>query len=123
MFKKFILTFAAVFALTVGVVNVSALDDNVIYKEIGIFTAQVYVCDDVNETVVLKSVEPHNMTETEAAIAQEAEYTEISINPRLIRDGNSFIYMRTVNAFLLDKTATVVIGRNNYGLEVIYMQF
>lgn len=96
---------------------------DMIYTEIGIFKAQVYVCDDVRSTVVLKSVTPTETTDDALSILKDAEYAEIPIRAEMVRIGGEFAYLSTVNTYMLDKTASVVIGRNTHGLKILYMRF
>lgn len=121
--KKFILSVAATLSIMLCTGNVFAARADLIYTEIGIFTAQVYVCDETKNTVVLKLVTPVNEGDTAASLKGLAEYNEIPINTDLVKSGGSFIDLRSVNAYMLDKTAYVVIGRNSYGLKVLTMSF
>ncbi len=122
--KKFILALAAVFALTIFPANAFAAENSeVLYNEIGIFNARVYVCDDDAGTVILKSVDPFYLTSEMLSIAYEAEYTEIPIKESLIQIGSMFTDLKTVNGYMLDRDAVVVIGRNSKGLKILYMRF
>ncbi len=103
--------------------NAFAVKTDMIYTEIGIFKAQVYVCDDVRSTVVLKSVTPVETTDDALSIVKDAEYAEIPVRAELVRIDNNFAYLSTVNTYMLDKTASVVIGRNTHGLKILYMNF
>ncbi len=103
--------------------NAYAAKPDMIYTEIGIFKAQVYVCDDVRSTVVLKSVTPTEPTDDALSIVKDAEYAEIPIRAEMVRIGGEFAYLSTVNTYMLDKTASVVIGRNTHGLKILYMRF
>lgn len=102
---------------------VFAADENKIYTDITYCTANVYVCDSAERTIILKGIEMRQTDEFSKQAQEAAEYTEIPITHRALfnKDGQK-IELHNINEEFLDRRAQVIIGKNGYGYKVIWFK-
>lgn len=117
MMKK--LLSAAILAAALSI-SAYAADSSLIYTEYKTYKANVYVCDSENRQVILRNVSA--LKPADMLAARNLEYTAIPVNPNGMyeRNGNALDF-DVINEFLLDREATVVVGRCGSGFRVVYM--
>lgn len=123
-FKRKVTAGIAVFCvLLFGTVSAFAIDANAVYTDMALLTANVYVCDSVNRTVVLKGVSTWQTDDVAQEIQAAIEYTEIPITHRALysRDGSP-ISLQNINELCLDQRAQVLVARNGYGCKVVWFR-
>ncbi len=119
--RKVIASIALCCVLVFGSAPSFAMDANAIYTNMALYTANVYVCDSVNRTIVLKGVSTWQTDDVAQEMQSAIEYTEIPITHRALfnKDGAS-ISLQNINESCLDQRAQVLVARSGYGYKVIW---
>lgn len=123
MKKKVFGALLAAVILCFGTASVFAVDKNLIYTDMQIYTARIYVCDTEKNRAVLVNVaplkNPYSLNQ-----ASHIEYKALPINTdMIIGSKGQKLSMEVVNGYLLDKTVTVLVGSCGYGYRIAYMGF
>lgn len=97
------------------------VDADSIYTEYKFYTANVYVCDTSTGEIILRNVKPMNISDGNAG-AQALEYKAVKINRGNMfeQDGKKLTF-DVINGYLLDRSATVLVGRCKRGYRVLYL--
>lgn len=91
-----------------------------IYTEYKVFKASVYVCDTENGLIILRNVKAQKLSDGDTARA--LEYTAVPINPNgMFEQNGSKLTAEVVNGYLLDREATVFVGKSRGGYRVVYL--
>lgn len=111
---------AAIFAAVLASCCAYAQESSLIYTEYKTYKANVYVCDSENRQIILQNVSPAKPADM--LTARSLEYIAIPVNPNGMyeQDGRQLTF-DIINEFLLDREATVVVGRCAGGFRVVYM--
>ena len=121
--KKASLVFLTFCIILSSTLNAFALDSKTIFKDATYYNAKIYVCDTQNKEAVLLEVNP--LTYTQGYFSGgELEYKALPIVESRIFDSNGKkLSMSMVNGYFLDSSVKVLIGKNEYGYKILYMQF
>ena len=121
MKKKFLCITMAMVFLFQGV-QVFAMDTKLIFKEAGVYTANIYVCDTQNKEAILLNVKPLD-GKYNAGVLREIEYKALPlITSRVYGTKGQNLSLTTINGYLLDSPVKVIIGKNGYGYRILRME-
>lgn len=106
-----------------GAIPVFAADEKAIYTDMAMLTANVYVCDSVERTIVLKGVATWQTDDVALEIQKAIEYSEVPITHRALldKDGKA-ISLQNINESCLDQRAQVLVAKSGYGYKVIWLR-
>ena len=103
-------------------VQVFAMDTKLIFKEAGVYTANIYVCDTQNKEAILLNVKPLD-GKYNAGVLREIEYKALTlITSRVYGTKGQNLSLTTINGYLLDSPVKVIIGKNGYGYRILRME-
>lgn len=125
MKRRFLAIAAGLMALCVmfGASPAFAVDEKAIYTNMALLTANVYVCDSVKHTIVLKGVQTWQEDDVAQDMQKAMEYAEIPITHRaLLNKDGALISLQNINESYLDQRAQVLVAKNGYGYKVIWLR-
>ena len=103
-------------------VQVFAMDTKLIFKEAGVYTANIYVCDTQNKEAILLNVKPLD-GKYNAGVLREIEYKALTLSTsRVYGTKGQNLSLTTINGYLLDSPVKVIIGKNGYGYRILRME-
>lgn len=118
MMKK--LFCAVMLSAVLAMLPVCAAANGGVYTEYKVFKANVYVCDIENNLIILRNVKAQKLSDGDAARA--LEYTAIPFNTSgMFEQSGNRLTAELVNEYLLDREASIVVGKNVWGYRVVYL--
>ncbi len=121
--KKRLLCILTICVLMCQTLSVCAIDSKKVYKEIKYYTAKIFVCDTQNTKAILLNVMPQEGNYS-LNMVRDIEYRALPLcTNRVFGAKGQNLSMQVINEYLLDSPVKVLIGKNGYGYEILYMEF
>ena len=114
----------AVFAVLFCFCNICAYADGTehIFTEYICFDANVYLCLEDTNQIILRNVSPVIKSSDGLTKARDIEYLAIDASPvGLFKKNGEKLSFNYINWHLLDSRAMAIVGRNEFGYSLVYL--